>query len=95
MRGELSIGPAPANEPCAQVGVPGYAGRARDECRRFIDLIRRAIGPEPPGARLRVKGFLHEFGTYYEVVVEYNSEDEAAVDYAYRVEREAPATWGG
>ncbi|MCL6564182.1 MAG: hypothetical protein K6U87_14365 [Firmicutes bacterium] len=95
MRGEMSIGPAPANEPCAQVGQPGYAERAREECRRFIDLIRRTVGPEPPGARLRVAACPHEFGTYYEVVVEYDDEDEAAVDYAFRVEREAPATWGG
>jgi hypothetical protein len=36
MREYLTLGPAPCNEDCAQVGQPDYHERAREECRRFI-----------------------------------------------------------
>jgi hypothetical protein len=45
-----------------------YMPRARAECQRFIALLRRKCGPEPEGARLAVKSFLHDFGDYLEVV---------------------------
>jgi hypothetical protein len=93
MRDYLTLGPAPCDEDCAQVGQPDYHERARHECKRFIDLIRRTLGPEPDGARLAIKSFPHDFGNYTEVVCYFDSEIEAAVVYAYRCESDAPATW--
>jgi hypothetical protein len=82
----------PVEEPCQQVGMPSYdAEKARDECRRFIDALRITIGPEPEGARFKVKGNPHDFGTYYEVQVVY--ENDEARDYAYRCESEMPSFW--
>lgn len=89
----ITIGPAPANEDCAQVGQEGYAEKAREECRRFIDLIRKTCGPEPPGARLCIMGFDHDFGHYYEVAVRFNEMDQEAVEYAFMVEEQAPIDW--
>jgi hypothetical protein len=43
--------------------------------------------------RLRVKCFEHEFGTYREVCVTYDADQPAAVDYAFRVEDQAPSVW--
>ena len=93
MRDYLTIGSAPCDEDCAQVGQPNYIWQARQECQRFIQLIRTKLGPEPEGARLAVTSFPHEFGDYLEVVCHFDTDVSAAVDYAYQCESEAPATW--
>jgi hypothetical protein len=95
MRDYLTLGSTPSDEDCAQVGAPDYYGRARDECRRFIDLIRRHLGPEPEGARLDITSFPHDSGEYLEVVCYFDTDVRDAVDYAYRCESDAPATWEG
>ena len=93
MRDYLSIGSSPADEDCVQVGTENYAARARQECSRYIELLRLKFGPEPKGAELVVKGFPHDFGTYYEVVVWYDDNDRAGLEYALLLEGNAPATW--
>jgi hypothetical protein len=47
------IGPAPANEDCAQVGDLDYARNAKAECRAFIEAIRKVCGRDPQGLRAR------------------------------------------
>jgi len=69
----ITIGSAPVEEDCASVGEPGYARQARAECVRFIEAIRQALGPEPEGADLRMMGFDHDFGRYYEVCCWYDT----------------------
>lgn len=93
MQDYLSIGSVPSGEDCAQVGEEDYHVKAITECRRFLDLIKRTVGEPPEGAKLGIKGFEHDFGTYYEVVVYYDVDDEAATSYAYKVESEAPQNW--
>lgn len=91
MRDYLTIGCSPVEEDCAQVGGENYAETARRECNAFRDQLRRQFGNEPDGARLAVKAFPHDFGTYYEVVCWY--EDEASAEYAFRLEAETPKRW--
>lgn len=93
MRSHVEIGSSPAEEECAQVGSPGYVERAMDECRRFRALIRARCGVEPRGAYLAIVGHAHDFGTYYEVVCQYDDDCPDAVNYAFRVENEAPTRW--
>ena len=93
MRDFMDIGSTPSDEPCAQVGEDNYMERAREECNRFIELIRKKLGEEPPGARLAVKSNPHDFGTYLEVVCHFEDSDEEARIYALRCESEAPRTW--
>ena len=95
MQNYFCIGPSPSEEACAQVGEPGYRDKAVAECTRYIALLRRAIGPEPEGARLAIKWFDHDFGQYCEVVCYFTAENRAAVEYAHRCEDDAPATWEG
>ena len=64
MRDYVSIGSAPSDEDCVAVGSEDYYKKARAECQRFIEVIRKKLGPEPSGARLVVKSFPHDFGTY-------------------------------
>lgn len=89
----IELGPTPAEEDCTQVGDPSYWEKAHDECSRYIELIRNKLGSEPQGAKLDVKGFNHDFGTYYEVVVRYDHRVKEAVDYAFRCDLEAPSRW--
>ena len=91
----LDIGPTPSEETCAQIGDDDYATKARAECRRFIALILAKFGHEPTGARLIIKANPHDFGTYYEVAVKYDENNANAIDYAFKVEADAPATWEG
>lgn len=87
----LSIGSGPCEEACVQVSSDLTAMKA--ECWRFINLIRKHLGPEPEGARLKVKSFPHDFGSYLEVVCFYDENNEAASDYALKCESDAPANW--
>jgi hypothetical protein len=94
MRDELSIGPVPSDKACQQVGTSHYdPTKARSECRRFIQAIRIQCGNEPEGATLRIKSNPHDFGSYLEVVVQYEEDNEAAVEYAFKVEGNAPTEW--
>jgi hypothetical protein len=95
MRSYISIGPVPCDEDCAQVGQENYREQAIKECERFIELLRKTFGDEPGGARLAIKWFDHDFGSYCEVVCWYDTKDEKARDYAFRCENEMPLTWEG
>lgn len=63
------IGPSPWGEECAQIGEDGYNARAHAECRAFIGQILRHYPAPNDFCTLRTKGFSHEFGRYYEVVI--------------------------
>ena len=93
MRDYINIGSSPCDEPCAQVGEPDYYPKAKEECNRFIKLIREKLGEEPPGAYLRVKSNPHNFGTYLEVVCYFEDNYEEARIYALRCESDAPTIW--
>jgi hypothetical protein len=93
MRDYISLGPTPADEPCAQVGEELYAQKAQAECRRFIKALREMFGPEPSGAYLQTTAFPHDFGAYWEVVCYFNEDVPESIEYAFHLEREAPTTW--
>jgi hypothetical protein len=89
----MDIGCNPSDEPCVSLGEPDYYPRAKAECARFIELIRKKLGEEPPGAYLKVKSNPHDFGIYLSVVVSFQDSDEEARNYAYLCESETPRTW--
>jgi len=93
----VCLGPVPADEDCAQVGDADYYERAPLECKRFIELIRETVGPEPKGAELAVKQFAHDFSPYgyYEVVCYWDNDYPKSEDYAFKCETDAPFTWEG
>lgn len=93
MKQHINIGPVPCEEDCEQLGPTYRPDVARAECRRFLALIQKRLGPGPEGARLRIKGFDHDFGRYYEVVCEFDDDDTAAFNYALRCENDAPTHW--
>lgn len=89
----LNIGSSPPAEDCAAVGSENYLEQARKECKVYIDLLRRTLGEGPPGARLKVKSFPHDFGTYMEVVCYFEDDNEEALNYALVCEGEGPEYW--
>ena len=93
MRDHLDIGSSPGDESTASVGSENYYPRARRECRAYINLLRRVFGPEPEGASLAVKSNPHDFGNYLSVVCYFDSNNEAAITYAYKLESEGPENW--
>ena len=95
MRDYIDIGPSPAAEKCVQLGADDYHIHAREECKRFIEFIRKHKGQEPNGARLAIKSNPHDFGTYLEVVCYFDDEIPEAVEYAFACESDLPETWEG
>jgi hypothetical protein len=91
----LVLGAAPAQEVAVSPGESDYAARAFVQCRRFIGVLRRALGPEPEGARLGVRRSEQDFDPYLEVVLRFDDANRPARDYATRCDREAPAKWPG
>jgi len=90
----VEVGPSPANEECAQLGVDeDFPRKNGAECREFIVAIRRKLGPEVGTARLGTKAMNHEFGVYREVVCRYQRSDREGLEYALRCEKDAPRTW--
>ena len=93
MENYFTLGPTPRDEDCACVGEEDYEPRAKKECKRYIDLLRKKLGPEPEGAHFEVKSFPHDFGTYYEAAVCFDEDFPDSVEYALRCEDNLPATW--
>ena len=94
MRDYIEIGAVPCEEQCQQVGTEGYDPvRARLESRVFMHQIRRTIGIEPDGARLALKSFPHDFGSYIEAVCYYDDSMPLSVEYAFKCESDTPIRW--
>jgi hypothetical protein len=91
----MTLGPTPSEESCAQVGTDDYEEKSRKECKRYRDLILRVCGEPPPGASLAIRSFPHDFGSYREVVVNYDPMDEDAASYALHCEGNSPTSWDG
>jgi hypothetical protein len=90
----LEIAAGPADEQVEQANLPttNYE-RMREECRAFVEQLRRQFGEEPEGARLVVKRMPYGMESYYEVVCYYDRNQPASIDYAFKLERETPEKW--
>lgn len=97
MLDEIELGSSPPDEPCAQLGDDGYEELATRECAAYVRLLQRAYAAahdgQQPTCRLRVKRMPHDFGSYYEVVASYRSDDEEAVNAAFWLEGNGPQQW--
>lgn len=87
------LGPAPAEESCAQAGRDDYEDQAKAECRQYIAAIRIVCGDPPEGARLKMVSQPHDFGLYWEVVVDFDPSNREACEYAAKCDDSAPTTW--
>lgn len=96
----IVIGPVPCDESCAQLGADDFDKRARKECRAFVNQLWRLLEKEkgitkesaPEGFRIGYKGFPHEYGMYYEVVI-YFLVGKDSEELAYWVDGQCPEKW--
>lgn len=98
MKETFYYGSAPCDEDCAQLGTAIYAERAYIECSLYKRQIERLIDEHygknlPSGVTLKVKHQNHDFGSYYEVVGECRTDDEAALDVMIWIDNHAPTKW--
>lgn len=96
----IFIGSVPYDEECAQVGADNYAEQSRKESKAYVEQLWRILkekrGIEKPveGFDIVVKNEYHDFGTYKEVAVKFDYDNDEAVKLAYEVEGElTPANW--
>ena len=94
MRDYLELSSTPTNEPCAMVGADDYQKRGRLECRAFIDQLERQFPHAiDAGCTFKIRSNPHDFGTYYEVAVFYDDDDEEQTRAVYDIENDLPTTW--
>ena len=89
----LAIAAAPLEEEHSKAGQPDHTERSRLECRIFQRMLERRFPAPNDHVHLVVRCFPHSYGTYREVEACFDDQDEAACEYAYRLERETPAKW--
>jgi len=93
VRDYMTIGSSPYDEDCAQVGTPDYYERTKIELNALKNQMLRVLGEPPALTSLSIKAFPHDFGTYHELVCNYDDDDDASTEYAFRCEAELPAKW--
>lgn len=100
MKETIYLGSSPAEEDCAQVGTEGYKTRAWAECRAYINQLYRILrakgypkGELPKDFFITTKNEQHDYGTYLEVVVLFNPDDDKSWDVAHLLEVELPGEW--
>jgi hypothetical protein len=84
------IGSAPYEEDCAQTTDPNFTQQNMLECRVYMEQLLRVFGVCSAKAFLAIKAQSHDFGTYREVVVNFNPDDPDAEKYAIEVEGGIP-----
>ena len=91
----LTLDCTPVEEPCH--GVGSNPPMERHEARAYKEQLERIILSNFPQEEVRVslliKKFRHEFGTYSEVAVEFDLDNEESAKQAYWLENNIPMTW--
>jgi hypothetical protein len=104
MKESINIGATPAEEDCEALGPNYDVAKAKRECRAYINQLRRWLiaqghgeklaRVESEGAfRLYTKANAHDFGTYHEVEVKIEGDNEEAVELAYLIDGSGPREW--
>jgi hypothetical protein len=93
MRNQLSLSTTPTNESCVQVGSEFYWTNSKIECKAFIEQLIRIFGNPPGNAQFKITENPHDFGTYHDVVIEWDESNKQEDKYAYKVEANLPEDW--
>ena len=96
MRDYIEIGSSPSDESCAQVGDIYYEMRSKIETRAYLNQLNRMFPEVLNSSTLRfsVKTFQHDFGSYKEVVINYDSDDEEEYEIAIsKIDKNIPSNW--
>ncbi len=91
----LYLGPTPSDENCAQIGDDNFREQCNKEMEAYIDQLNRMYPEVSRYKEMRFKKHWqqHDFGSYGEVVITYNDEDEEQSTLALKVEWNLPSNW--
>jgi hypothetical protein len=94
----IEVGSAPWGEECAQVGKPGYEQRAYKECLAYKKQLLRTVSTYygkdlPEDFSFKIKSFPHDFGSYYEVVCTFDSNNPESCDLFEYLDNNLPEKW--
>jgi hypothetical protein len=95
MRNYIVLSSAPVDEDCVQVSSRvDYVEPMKKECRRFKEMLEKMYKDKiPQNCYFGIKGFPHDFGSYYEVIVYYDDTDEESENFAFKLESNLPLKW--
>lgn len=91
----LELGPVPVDESCVQVDKSNeYLKDMLKECKIYKNMLESKYpNIKDFGCYFSIKDFQHDFGTYIEVVVNYNDEDYESETIALDICNNLPLTW--
>jgi hypothetical protein len=90
----IEIGSTPYDEDCAQVGSIDYSMKANKEMKAYINQLNRMFpDSESKGINFKVKWFSHDFGSYGEVCIVWDTDNAIADEYAYVIDSDIPGNW--
>lgn len=83
----------PNNEPCIQLGKPNYSAFAKIEANVLMSQIVRNVGFPPVGCKMKLVARQHDFGTYYDIALVYDSKKKEHTKWMKVVESSLPESW--
>ena len=91
----MEIGSSPTDEHCAQLGSDEYAVLSRIELNAYVHQLERMFPhvKETDSLKFAVKRFNHDFGTYAEVVIYFDTANDFEYNCAIDIEHNLPSNW--
>jgi hypothetical protein len=91
----LNLGSTPSDEDCAQVGSPDYQNRANKELDAYKAQLERMFPGWETHKNLKFKKmwFPHDFGSYGEIVITFDPDNELEAATAIEIEWNTPTNW--
>jgi hypothetical protein len=93
MKDFMTLGPVPFEEECIQVSPEVDYSAMRKEVSNYVALLESRFINIPENAYFGIKRESHDFGTYFEAAVYWDTEDADSQAFAYFVESRLPASW--
>jgi hypothetical protein len=91
----INLGSTPSDEDCAQVGSPDYQNRANKELDAYKAQLERMFPGWETHKSLKFKKmwFPHDFGSYGEIVITFDVDNELEAATAIEIEWNTPTSW--
>jgi hypothetical protein len=95
MKDYITLGSTPTDEDCAQIGTDDYFEKSKKELRAYKSMLERLFSEKlkDSGVYLKIKIFPHDFGSYSEVCVVFDDENEKQIEIAYDMDNNIPSNW--
>jgi hypothetical protein len=89
----IALGPTPSDEDCIQVGAEDYGPKSMRECQAWQNQLERVFPNLPDGCSFSVKSFLHDFGSYREVVLRFDETKPNCLTCISHIDSNLPTSW--